>query len=143
MEPRPSRRHLLRTTLATGVALPVLHACGTRDGSATVPSATPVTPAVPSKPVTVPVADVPSGGGVIIAAEKMVITQPTPGEYRAFSAVCPHEQCLVSRIDEEAITCACHNSRFAVADGAVLAGPSPAALPEYPVVRDGDDLVIG
>lgn len=40
-------------------------------------------------------ADVPVGGGTLLAKWKIVITQPTAGVYKAFSAACPHKGCSV------------------------------------------------
>src|SRR5690348_18325720 len=40
--------------------------------------------------------DIPEGGGKIFAGQKVVVTQPTAGTYKAFSAVCPHQGCTVS-----------------------------------------------
>jgi Rieske Fe-S protein len=90
----------------------------------------------------VPTADVPEGGGVIISDAKVVVTQPTAGEYKAFSSTCTHQGCQVSQVTEEAIVCACHGSRFALTDGAVLAGPATAPLPEVPISVDGTEVVL-
>ncbi len=73
------------------------------------------------------VEDVPVGGGVIVTDSRVVVTQPVAGEFRCFSAVCPHQSCLVSGISTT-ITCTCHNSSFDIATGEVLGGPSPAPL---------------
>ncbi|OLT09507.1 hypothetical protein BJF78_30580 [Pseudonocardia sp. CNS-139] len=36
-------------------------------------------------------ADVPVGGGLVLAEQDLVITQPTAGEFKAFSATCTHQ----------------------------------------------------
>ena len=41
----------------------------------------------------------PVGGGKIFAAEKVVVTQPTEGDFKAFSAVCTHQGCVVAKIE--------------------------------------------
>ena len=44
-------------------------------------------------------ADVPEGGGTVFRDEKYVVTQPEPGDFKAFSAVCPHQGCLVDSVE--------------------------------------------
>ncbi|WP_141277682.1 Rieske (2Fe-2S) protein [Pseudonocardia hydrocarbonoxydans] len=96
--------------------------------------------AVPPPPPGTPlaaVADVPVGGGVILADRDTVVTQPVEGEFRAFSATCTHEGCLVATVTDT-INCTCHGSTYAVADGSVVAGPAPSPLAERAVmVTDG------
>jgi Rieske Fe-S protein len=85
--------------------------------------------------------DVPVGGGVIVAASQVVVTQPTEGDFKAFSSTCTHQGCQVSSVSDEQIVCACHNSRFSIADGSVLGGPATAPLPEVSVSVSGDQVV--
>ncbi|MBB0246536.1 Rieske 2Fe-2S domain-containing protein [Streptomyces alkaliphilus] len=89
------------------------------------------------------VSDVPEGGGVILGDERVVVTQPEPGEYRAFSAVCTHQGCVVSDISNGAINCACHQSSFSITDGSVLGGPATAPLPEQAITVEGDSVRLG
>ena len=63
------------------------------------------------------VADVPVGGGVVLTELKLVVTQPTAGQFMAFSAICPHQGCPVTQVKDGFIVCPCHGSRFAVATG--------------------------
>ena len=37
--------------------------------------------------------DIPVGGGTVFASQKVVVTQPTPGTFKAFSAVASQERC--------------------------------------------------
>ncbi len=68
----------------------------------------------------------------------MVVTQPTEGEFEAFSAVCTHQNCLVSTVSDGTINCPCHGSRFSVTDAAVEAGPATRPLPAEQIsVSDG------
>jgi Rieske Fe-S protein len=81
---------------------------------------------------------VPVGGGVILPEHDVVITQPEPGAFAAFSATCPHQGCRVKAIAAGTINCFCHGSRFRIADGSVAGGPSPAPLPRREIaVVDG------
>jgi Rieske Fe-S protein len=87
-------------------------------------------------------ADIPVGGGVIFADQDVVVTQPTAGEFRAFSATCTHQGCFVSEVTDGTINCPCHGSRFDVADGAVVDGPADTPLPERGVEVNGEDIVL-
>jgi len=89
-------------------------------------------------------ADVPVGGGVILAEHGLVVTQPAEGEFRAFGAVCPHRQCVVKAVAAGMINCFCHGSRFRIADGSRAGGPAPEPLPARAVVVvDGVVVAIG
>ncbi|BBH67037.1 iron-sulfur protein [Actinoplanes sp. OR16] len=85
-------------------------------------------------------ADVTVGGGLI--TDKLVVTQPTEGTYKAFSKVCTHQGCEVSEIKDGQIICRCHNSFFSVKDGAPTSGPAQQPLAETKVELDGDNIVI-
>ncbi|MET9417488.1 Rieske (2Fe-2S) protein [Streptomyces klenkii] len=83
-------------------------------------------------------ADIPEGGGKVFPDRKVVVTQPAKGEFKAFSAVCTHQGCLVRDVSGGTINCPCHGSKFAVADGSVKGGPARKGLPEQQVsVHDG------
>ncbi|BAL86825.1 hypothetical protein AMIS_16050 [Actinoplanes missouriensis 431] len=80
------------------------------------------------------------GGGVI--TDKLVVTQPTEGTFKAFSKVCTHQGCEVSEIKDGQIICRCHNSFFSVKDGAPTSGPAQQPLAETKVELDGDNVVV-
>ncbi|KAB7744547.1 Rieske 2Fe-2S domain-containing protein [Nostocoides sp. F2B08] len=88
------------------------------------------------------VADVPVGGGLVVQAEQVVITQPSEGEFKAFSAVCPHQGCLVTDVRDGEIVCPCHGSRFTVDTGDVVGGPAPRGLEERQVTVTGDAIAV-
>ncbi|MFK0194574.1 Rieske (2Fe-2S) protein [Kitasatospora sp. NPDC090308] len=87
-------------------------------------------------------ADVPVGGGKVYREQGVVVTQPTAGEYKAFSAKCTHAGCLVNGVVKEQIQCLCHGSRFGISDGAVQDGPAPAPLPAYRVAVQNGNLQV-
>ncbi|MGW7331592.1 Rieske (2Fe-2S) protein [Streptomyces sp. NPDC054840] len=84
--------------------------------------------------------DVPVGGGKVFKEEKVVVTQPKAGTFKCFTAVCPHQGCLVTKVEDGSIDCACHGSKFAVTDGAVTKGPATKGLAEkkIKVAADGN-----
>jgi len=87
-------------------------------------------------------AQIPVGGGLVIADKKVVITQPKAGRFSAFSATCTHMGCTVSEVSDGLIKCPCHGSRFAIADGSVAHGPAARPLPRYEIRLVGDDVTI-
>ena len=102
-----TRRGVLRGAAVSGVALPVLAACGSDD-------ATPATSSgnggngAGSAGTSVPTADVPVGGGTIVtdADENVfVVTQPAEGEFKAFSGICTHQKCPVTEVAGDEIVC--------------------------------------
>jgi Rieske Fe-S protein len=88
------------------------------------------------------VADVPVGGGVVLAAQGLVVTQPVAGTFKAFSATCTHQGCTVNEVADGTINCPCHGSRFAVVDGAPTAGPADTPLPARAVAVRGTSVVL-
>jgi Rieske Fe-S protein len=85
------------------------------------------------------VADIPEGGGIIKG--KYVITQPASGTFKAFSKVCTHAGCDVSKVDAGVISCPCHNSTFSIEDGSPTGGPARKPLAQTKVKVDGDNIV--
>jgi len=92
-------------------------------------------------PVLAPLADVPVGGGKVLAAQRVVVTQPVAGTVKAFSAICTHLGCTVGEVAGGTINCPCHGSRYAIADGSVVAGPAPSPLPPIAVAVKGGNVV--
>jgi Rieske Fe-S protein len=84
-------------------------------------------------------AAVPVGGGMVLPEQEIVLTQPTAGEFRAFSAVCTHQGCMVDAVSGGTINCPCHGSKFGL-DGSVSKGPATAPLSERAVKVSGDQI---
>jgi Rieske Fe-S protein len=119
---------------ATGPAEPAPGTTGPGDPAASAPGGT--TPAKPAGKPLVETAKVPVGGGVILEGERLVVTQPQAGVFKAFSAVCTHQGCTVTGVDNGIIECGCHGSRFRATDGSVAGGPANAPLRETRVTSD-------
>ncbi|NYG55774.1 Rieske (2Fe-2S) protein [Nocardioides perillae] len=144
-----SRRHALGGAALAGLGVPVLAACagdggatsagsgaGSGSGSGSGGSGSGMTGALTST------ADVPEGSGVIFADQGVVVTQPTAGEFKAFSTTCTHQGCDVTDVTDT-IVCPCHSSTFALADGAPLGGPATDPLEEIAITVEGDQIVLG
>jgi Rieske Fe-S protein len=95
----------------------------------------------PSGP-SVATSDVPVGGGVILEDADYVITQPTAGEFKAFSKICTHMQCAVTSVEGGTINCPCHGSKYSIEDGSVVSPPAPDPLAEAEVTVAGDRVVV-
>ncbi|MGA5518303.1 Rieske (2Fe-2S) protein [Streptomyces pseudogriseolus] len=87
-------------------------------------------------------ADIPEGGGKVFADQKVVVVQPSAGEFKAYSATCTHQGCAVKSVSDGLINCPCHNSNFSVADGSVSSGPATKPLPEVRITVDGDSITL-
>jgi len=87
-------------------------------------------------------ATIPVGGGKVFADQKLVVTQPASGEFKAFSAVCTHQSCVVADVSDGTINCACHGSKFDITTGAVKNGPASSPLPEKKVTISGDGITV-
>ncbi|AIV37644.1 Rieske (2Fe-2S) protein [Streptomyces sp. MPA0124] len=85
-------------------------------------------------------ADIPEGGGKVFPDQKVVVTQPAAGEFKAFSATCTHQGCAVKSVADGVINCPCHNSNFSITDGSVQGGPAPKPLPAVQITVSGDSI---
>lgn len=87
--------------------------------------------------------EIPVGGGKVFAAKKVVVTQPEAGTFKAFSAVCTHQQCVVDQVANGTISCPCHGSTFSAKDGSVTGGPAPSPLPAESIKVSGSEIILG
>lgn len=85
--------------------------------------------------------EIPVGGGMILTDERIVITQPTAGEFKAFTAVCTHQGCTVSAVNDNVISCPCHGSQYDAASGDNIGGPAPAPLAEIEIRVKGNKIL--
>lgn len=134
-----------RTVLATGAAgtAALLMGCGEYgddNGSDSVEEASPGDAGTGGGEELARTADIPVGGGRIFKDRKVVVTQPEEGDFKAFSAVCTHQGCIVSSVSDETINCACHGSKFKIADGAVARGPATRPLPAEEITVSGNSI---
>ena len=139
------RRTVLVGACGLGLAA-TLAACSTYGGSSDSggdsSSGDASKPAAAAGAVLAKVSDIPSGGGKIFADEKVVVTQPVQGTFKAFSSTCTHQGCTVSDVKNGTINCPCHGSMFKIADGSVAGGPAPKPLPAVAIKVDGDSITL-
>lgn len=147
--PSPSRRAVLQGAGLAAVTVGAAAACGSDDSESTAGS----TPSSSSSTTSsssaaggtelASVADVPVGGGMVVAAQKVVLTQPTAGDIKAFSTRCTHQGCAVAKVADGFIVCPCHGSKFAIADGAPTPeSPAKKPLAATEVTVTGDKITL-
>jgi Rieske Fe-S protein len=130
----PDRRTLIKAAALVGVPVAIVGgvaACSNGASSA---------PKKAAGPVVVPIAGIAVGGGVIPADSGVVVTQPTAGNYKAFTSTCTHAGCTVNQVQNNQIICPCHQSVYSAETGAVLDGPAPLPLTELTATISGANI---
>ncbi|MBW0274443.1 iron sulfur protein [Nocardia sp. MH4] len=94
------------------------------------------------QPARIPASRVEVGGATAFPEHRIVVTQPSAGVYRAYSAICTHQGCSVTDIAGDVMKCPCHGSTFKLADGSVAKGPAREPLAELTVTVQGDTLTV-
>ncbi|CAM3735352.1 Rieske (2Fe-2S) protein [Nocardiopsis gilva] len=131
-----SRRRLFGAAGAAGAAVVGASACSSAEGRPKPQDAVRGT-------VVAQTTDIPEGSGKVIVRDKLVITQPKKGDFRAYSAVCTHSGCTIQEVTEaDNIHCLCHGSEFDIATGEVLKGPATEPLEKFGVTVKGTDIVL-
>jgi Rieske Fe-S protein len=96
--------------------------------------------------ITAKTADIPVGGGKIFVDKNLnqhaVITQPSEGEFKAFTSICTHAQCDVSEVTTTINCRACHGSQFSITDGSVVKQPAPGPLAAKTIKLEGDTITV-
>ncbi len=131
-----SRREFLQRGSAL-LVLPVLCACA---GESAATDPTEPLPAgdvfiVDGEDVVITLARVPSlasdNSAAVLLSARVIVVRISAGNFRAFSAECPHAGCGVSVVDRGRLLCPCHGSVFDFA-GQRLDGPAPRGLTTLP-----------
>jgi Rieske Fe-S protein len=147
-----SRRVVLAGAGAVGLA-GALAACGGSGGSSSSSPADSGSASQPPAPgssapgsgssALAKTSDIPVGGGKIFDAQKVVVTQPVAGQFKAFSAVCQHMGCTVGAVSGGTINCPCHGSKYKITDGSVVQGPAARALPATHITTANGEITLG
>ena len=150
----PVRRSVLAGIGAVGAAAVLAGCGGSKDsgsstgaqppagGTSATPGDTGSTGGGDDNGDTIKTSDIPVGGGKIFDTANIVVTQPTAGEFKAFSATCTHAGCQVATVQAGTIHCPCHGSQYSIADGSVKVGPAPRPLPAKSVSVNGDAIAV-
>ncbi|TYK45402.1 Rieske (2Fe-2S) protein [Actinomadura decatromicini] len=87
-------------------------------------------------------AEIPVGGGKVFKDAKVVVCQPTQGEFKAYSSKCTHRGCDVGSVSGGTINCPCHGSKFKIADGSVANPPADEPLEEKRITVEGGKITL-
>ncbi len=109
-----------------------LAACSSKSSNA---GATSPTTAAGGSDSLAEVSSIPVGGSISAKdanGKPIILSQPTTGDIKGFSAICTHMGCTVAPNGKE-LDCPCHGSKYNAFTGAVINGPAPHALAAAPV----------
>src|SRR4051794_21063767 len=112
----PNRRTVLAGVAGVSAAV-ALAACGDdagKDGGAGTSGGGADTPATAAGGALGALADIPVGGGKFFDDRKVVVTQPSAGQVKAFSTICTHQGCAINKIENGILRCPCHMSGFRI-----------------------------
>jgi Rieske Fe-S protein len=139
--PSPSLVQLSRRQFVSAATISVcglaIAGCASSEGNNDGPTTpTPQPPAdavvVTATEVRITVSRVPelqaANGFVFVSAPRIIVGNLGNNNFRAYSAVCPHENQNVSSVQNGLLFCPTHGSRFELATGAVVNGPANRAL---------------
>lgn len=87
-------------------------------------------------------ADIPVGGGKVFENLGVIVTQPTEGEYKAFTNICTHQGSKIDKVEGGSMICPLHQSKFSIEDGSVQGGPATKPLPTKSVTVSGDGITV-
>jgi Rieske Fe-S protein len=77
-----------------------------------------------------------ANGFVFVAAQRVIAVNLGNNQFRAYSAVCPHEAQNVSAVQNGLLFCPTHGSRFDLETGGVVNGPAARGLTTRPSTYD-------
>jgi Rieske Fe-S protein len=147
----PTSRRAVLAGVGTAAAATALAACssGSDTSSNTPANSAPSAPAGGSSSAPAggatslgSTSDIPVGGGKIFTQQQVVVTQPTQGDIKCFTAVCTHMGCIVHDVTGGTINCACHGSKYNIKDGTVVNGPAPRPLATEKITVSGGSITL-
>ncbi|THA29414.1 Rieske (2Fe-2S) protein [Streptomyces sp. A1277] len=133
-----ARRTVLKGAALAGVAGLGAAACSTDSKLGHAQTPTPTAPVELGAPDEVPV-----GESKLYREQRVIVTCPAKGQYKAFSAQCTHAGCLLDKVEKNEGHCPCHGSLFDTTTGKAVHGPATVPLPSVPVRVEGGKLIAG
>jgi cytochrome b6-f complex iron-sulfur subunit len=137
---KSSRREFCAHAISLVTVASLLEGCGSNGnpagpgaGGTNVPSLPIVTGSAAGNTVSVsnvsatPLANIGSPALVQAGNNSILVTRAGQDLFTAFTAICTHEQCVVTGFQSGVFVCPCHGSQYN-SSGAVIQGPAPRAL---------------
>jgi cytochrome b6-f complex iron-sulfur subunit len=137
---KSSRREFCAHAISLVTVASLLEGCGGNGnpagpggGGTNVPSLAIVTGSAAGNAVSVsnvsatPLANIGSAALVQAGNNSILVTRTGQDLFTAFTAICTHEQCVVTGFQSGVFVCPCHGSQYN-SSGAVIQGPAPRAL---------------
>lgn len=145
-----SRRQFMSvaTISVCGLAVAGCASSEGNDGGPTTPTPQPPADAVvvTATEVRITLARVPelqaANGFVFVSGPRIIVGNLGSNSFRAYSAVCPHENQNVSQVQNGLLFCPTHGSRFELATGQVVNGPANRGLTVRTTTFDATSGVI-
>jgi len=139
----PSRRTVMSGIVGVGLGVSLLAACGSESsgGSADGGGGSGDASASGTLGTT---SEVPVGGAKIFKDKQVMVSQPSKGDFKAFSTICTHQGCAIKQLNaaQKEIECNCHHSKFSITDGSVKQGPANKPLSELKVAVSGEEITV-
>jgi Rieske Fe-S protein len=135
-----TRRSVLIGAGVVGAA--ALAGCGSKGATA----AANTSEAAPPAGALAQLSDIPVGTAIAAKdnGQPIIISQPTAGQVKAFSAICTHMGCTVAPASSgKELDCPCHGSKYDAVTGEVISGPAPKPLPAVAVKVVNGAIVAG
>jgi cytochrome b6-f complex iron-sulfur subunit len=141
--PKTSRREFCAHAISLVTVASLIEGCGGKKGNPGAPGGGSNAPSLPtvagtSAGGTVTVSNVSGtalgsvGGAALVQAgsSSFLVARTGDNAFNAFTAVCTHEQCIVSGFQSGAFVCPCHGSQYNT-NGQVQQGPATQRLQQF------------
>lgn len=136
--PKASRREFCAHAISIVTVASLLEGCGGKGnpsapGGGNVPALTTLTGTVAGNTVTLtvdgasPLASVGAAALVQAGNQSFLVFRTGPDAFNVMTAVCTHEQCIVTGFSSGTFVCPCHGSQYTTS-GQVKAGPATRSL---------------
>lgn len=152
--PKTSRRDFCAHAISLVTVASLIEGCGGKGnpagpggGGGSVPQLSTIAGTAAGSTVTVnnvsgtPLANVGSAALVQAGGNSFLVTQTGQGSFKAFTAVCPHEQNIITGFQSNNFVCPAHGSQFNTS-GAVVVGPATRGLREFTTTFTNNVLTI-
>jgi len=140
--PRTSRREFCAHAISLVTVASLVESCGGGGGSPTgpggggAPAMSTINATAAGGAITLPIdaasplAAVGSAALVQGGSGSFLVTRIAQDTFNAFTAICTHEQCVITGFASSTFVCPCHGSQYTTA-GRVQTGPATQALRQF------------